>query len=141
MADLNHAVQVSAGADVVYRLVATAAGLTRWWAADVTDQNGAVSLGFFNRTTVYRLRMQEQQPSQSVEWLCETGDEWEGTRLIFTIEPKPAGTLLRFTHAGWRSATDYFVSCNTTWGALMLRLKNAAEGKSPGPLFLQNGMA
>jgi hypothetical protein len=26
------------------------------------------------------------------------------------------GTVLRFTHAGWKPETDYSVSCNTTWG-------------------------
>lgn len=44
-------------------------------------------------------------------------------------------SLLRFSHAGWQAETEYFVSCNTTWGELMFRLKAAAEGKNPGPLF------
>jgi uncharacterized protein YndB with AHSA1/START domain len=140
MADLAHAIQISAPAEAVYPLVATAAGLAQWWAADVTEQNGAVELGFFNRHTLYRLRAQAQELPRRAEWLCETGAEWEGTRLVFALEPQGAGTRVRFTHAGWRSETDYFVSCNTTWGALMLRLKAAAEGKSPGPLFLKDGM-
>ena len=140
MPDLVHAVQISASAEVVYPLVATGAGFSNWWAADVTEQNGAVSLGFFNRQTVYRLRAQGQERPQRAEWLCESGAEWEGTRLIFVLESRPAGTLLRFTHAGWRADTDYFISCNTTWGALMLRLKAVAEAKSPGPLFLEDGM-
>jgi hypothetical protein len=42
---------------------------------------------------------------------------------------------LHFTHGGWRSESAYFISCNTTWGELMYRLKAVAEGKSPGPLF------
>jgi hypothetical protein len=70
----------------------------------------------------------------------ETGKEWAGTRLIFTLELLPSGTVVRFTHAGWASETDYFVSCNTTWGALMMRLKAAGEGKPGGPLFLKDGM-
>ncbi len=141
MADLIHSIQISASPDVVYLLVSTGAGFTRWWAADVTENSAAVELGFFKRSTLYRLRLQAHQAPKHAEWLCETGAEWEGTRLIFAIEPKPIGTLLRFTHAGWRSETEYFVSCNTTWGALMMRLKSAAEGKSPGPLFLKDAMA
>jgi hypothetical protein len=47
--------------------------------------------------------------------------------------------LLRFTHGGWRDATDYFTRCNTTWGELMYRLKAVAEGKAPGPLFSREG--
>jgi uncharacterized protein YndB with AHSA1/START domain len=141
MADLVHSIQIAVAAEAVYPLVATGTGFTNWWAADVTEQNGAVDLGFFNRTTVYRLRTLAQEPSRRVEWVCETGAEWAGTRLIFVLEPQSGGTLLRFTHAGWHAQTDYFVACNTTWGALMMRLKAAAEGKSPGPLFLADGMA
>lgn len=140
MADIRHSVQIAAAAGAVYPLVATEAGFAAWWAEDVTEQNGAVDLGFFNRNTLYRLRMHAQEPLRRAEWQCETGTEWKGTRLLFVLEPQSAGTLVRFTHAGWQSDTDYFISCNTTWGALMLRLKAAAEGKSPGPLFLKNGM-
>jgi len=55
---------------------------------------------------------------------------------MFALEESKAGPLLRFTHAAWRSETEYFVSCNTTWGELMYRLKAPSEGKSRGPLFL-----
>jgi len=48
---------------------------------------------------------------------------------------------VRFTHAGWERATDYCTSCNTTWGELMFRLKVAAEGETPSPLFWRGGMA
>ena len=82
----------------------------------------------------------DQSPSLA-EWTCETGDESNGTRLAFRLEARGAGALLRFTHANWRAQTEYFTSCNTTWGTLMYRLKAAAEGKSPGPLFLAAAMA
>ena len=140
MADIVHSIQISAAVQDIYPLVSTAAGLARWWAADVTESGGAVELGFFNRQTVYRLRPQGQQPPHRAEWLCETGEEWGGTRLIFALEQHGSGTLLQFTHAGWRSETDYFVSCNTTWGELMFRLKSGAEGKSRGPLFLRESL-
>jgi len=140
MPDIRHYIQISASAEAIYPLVATSAGFTAWWATDVTEQNGAADLGFFNRRTVYRLRIDNQEHPRRAEWQCETGAEWMGTRLVFTLEPQPSGTLLRFTHAGWRSETDYFTGCNTTWGALMLRLKAAAEGKAPGPLFQTDGM-
>ena len=38
-------------------LIATAKGFGHWWAADITESAGAVELGFFNRATVYRLRL------------------------------------------------------------------------------------
>jgi hypothetical protein len=139
MADLNHSIQISAGAEQIYPLVATGAGLTTWWAEDVTERNGVVDLGFFNRNTVYRLRLVAEEPLRSALWECETGSEWQGTRLIFALDPAASATRLRFTHAGWQSETDYYVS-NTTWGALMLRLKAAAEGSTAGPLFSKEAL-
>jgi hypothetical protein len=122
-------------------LVATAKGLGQWWAADITEPPGAVELGFFNRTTIYRLKLVVDQPRSAAEWVCDTGEEWSGTRIIFRLEARGNATLLRFTHAGWRSETDYLVSCNTVWGELIFRLKSAAEGKPRGPLFLASDLA
>jgi hypothetical protein len=72
---------------------------------------------------------------------ARTATRWGGTRIALRLEARAAGTVLRSTHEGWRSETDYFVSCNTTWGELMFRLKSAAEGKSRGPLFRAGDMA
>jgi len=141
VADIKHAIQISAKPESVYALVATANGFRQWWAADVTETPAAVELGFFNRATVYRLRLTVDQSPARAEWVCDTGDEWSGTRIAFHLEASKPGTLLRFTHAGWRAESDYFTSCNTTWGELMFRIKAAAEGHASGPLFEENGMA
>lgn len=141
MPDIVHSIQIAAKPEIVYPLVATAEGFAQWWAADVIEPDGAVELRFFNRTTEYRLRLGANQPPLQAEWACETGKEWAGTRITFRLTAGGAGTVLRFTHAGWQSETDYFVSCNTTWGELMFRLKAAAEGKSRGPLFLTDRLA
>jgi len=141
MADIQHAIQIAAAPEAVYPLVATGRGFGQWWAADVADTNGAVTLGFFNRSTVYELEPGAKEAPALAEWNCRTGQEWAGTRIVFRLEGRGAGTLLRFAHAGWQSETDYFRSCNTTWGELMFRLKSAAEGKSRGPLFGANDMA
>lgn len=141
MADIQHSIQISAPPEVVYPLVATAHGFGQWWASDITQPGGAVELGFFNRSTVYRLRLKLHQPPFRAEWVCETGTEWNGTRIAFSLEPKGAGSVVHFTHGDWKAVTDYFINCNTTWGELMFRLKAAAEGKSRGPLFLPGDMA
>jgi len=141
MPDIRHMVQIAVSPAVVYPLVATGKGFGQWWAADITESGGAVELGFFNRATIYRLRLTNQTPPTDAEWVCDTGDEWNGTHILFKLEEIKIGTKLLFTHAGWRAETDYFTSCNTTWGELMYRLKAAAEGKSPGPLFLSDQLA
>ena len=140
MADIKHSIVISAPQEQIRPLVASAAGLAKWWAADTTQTpDGAVELGFFNKSTVYRLRS-ESQSDHEVRWLCETGDEWNGTRIEFELLENGETTTLRFKHKGWSSETDYFTLCNTTWGTLMYRLKAAAEGRSPLPLFSERGL-
>jgi hypothetical protein len=141
MPDIHHSINITAPAAVVRSLVATADGLRQWWAEDVEPQaDGTVSLGFFNRATIYRLRSLEDRDT-CVAWRCETGKEWEGTDLVFTLQPQASAIVLDFKHANWRSATPYFTSCNTTWGGLMFRIRSAAEGHGTGPLFAKNALA
>jgi hypothetical protein len=140
MADIRHRIQIAATQEDVYRLTATAEGFRAWWAADTIRTEDAIELGFFKRATVYRLKPVETNVPLKAEWICETGDEWGGTHLMFDVKAQGSGSVLQFAHAGWRAETDYFVSCNTTWGELMFRLKASAEGKSHGPLFLADGM-
>jgi len=141
MFDLVHSIQIAAPPAKVFPLISTAQGLAQWWAADVTEVEGGVELGFFNRDTVYRLKCNASESPLLAEWLCETGKEWACTRLLFRLQPVAGGALVRFAHTGWRADTDYYVSCHTVWGALLFRLKGAAEGKSPGPLFTKDAMA
>jgi uncharacterized protein YndB with AHSA1/START domain len=142
MADISHLITVAAPPSSLFSLVASGSGFAEWWAEDVTlAADGAVELGFFDRGTIYRLRPQTHLAPQRAEWVCESGTEWAGTRLTFELTPSGAGTALRFGHLGWRAATDYFISCNTTWGGLLFRLRAAAEGRAPGPLFLRSTLA
>ena len=141
MSDIHHSIAINASVETVFALVATPGGLRQWWAEDVEPQaDGSVSLGFFNRNTIYRLRERERSASRIV-WRVETGKEWEGTDLVFTIAPQGKGVALDFVHANWRLVTPYFVSCTTTWGGLMFRIRAAAEGHPAGPMFLANALA
>ncbi|HWX37800.1 MAG TPA: hypothetical protein VNY09_01090 [Candidatus Sulfotelmatobacter sp.] len=143
MPDIKHAIQIDAAPNLTFLLAATAAGFMKWWAADVTEDKSAgfVELGFFNRATVYRLRPIQITSPLRAHWLCDSGKEWSGTKLFFDLTGQGGRTQLRFTHAGWVAETDYFISCNTTWGELMFRLKAAAEGKPQVPLFSSTGLA
>jgi hypothetical protein len=100
MPDIQHAIQIAAKPEAIYPLIATGKGFTPWWAEDVTESADAVELGFFKRATLYRLRLTVDRPPAHAEWVCETGDEWSGTHIVFRLEPprrRNAGAL----HA-WR---------------------------------------
>jgi hypothetical protein len=140
MPDIHHLIQIQAKPETVVSLIARPAGLAEWWAEDVFDvSTAACSLGFFNRGTIYRLSL-ESGSAPKVVWKCESGKEWQGTSLIFSVVSNGAGSSLRFTHAGWQAETDYFTSCNTTWGELMFRLMAVAQGQNVGPLFKKSGI-
>jgi hypothetical protein len=82
------------------------------------------------------MKITELSPNERVVWHC-IGDvpEWKGTELTWELEQTGEGTVLRFRHAKWKSTGGMFALCNSTWGALMYRLRDWAEGGQPGPLF------
>jgi hypothetical protein len=143
MPDIGHSIQIGAAPHLMHPLVASGEGFSRWWASDVTEEKAAenVEPGFFNRATVYGLRPILIAAPRQAHWVCQSGKKWSGTRLLFDLAEQKDQTLLRFTHANWQAATDYFRACTPTWGELMLRIKATPEGISPGPLFVSNGLA
>ena len=108
-----------------------------WWTADSkADEKvgGKAEFGFDKRGMVFRMTIEKLDREKQVVWTCH-GDhrEWNGTTLTWNIAPEAMGSTLRFTHSGWKSVSEYYAMCNSTWGELMYRLKDYAEGKAPGP--------
>jgi uncharacterized protein YndB with AHSA1/START domain len=136
---LLHEIYIQAPAEKVYQAITTADGLRQWWTADSAAEprvGSVAEFGFFGRKTVFRMRIDELVPSQRIVWQCVGGpDEWPGTRLTWELSENDGKTRVHFDHAGWPHTEGHFRPCNSTWGALMHRLKDYAEGKSPGPHF------
>jgi hypothetical protein len=139
MVDLRHALDITAGPDRIRPFVDSAEGFMRWWAEDaISSDPHLVELGFFNRSTVYRLR--REPADDAVLWRCESGDEWAGTLLVFRSLPQDQSrTRLEFTHGNWKTESPYFTQCNTVWGHLMFRLKAVVEGAPSAPFFTHAG--
>lgn len=144
MPDIRHQIQIRATPKVIYPLISSAEGFGRWWAADARHTGtatGVIEVGLFGRSTVYRLRPQTFLAPNQTSWQCESGGDWGGTALTFVVGPDATGSLLRVTHSGWAAETDRFIAANTTWGALMHRLRGVAEGREPGPFFTTDALA
>lgn len=140
MADMLHEITIAAPPAGIYDALTTQDGLRGWWTADseARPEVGSVALfGFDDRAIVFRMRIDALVPEWRVAWTCLGDvDEWRNTGLSFTLEGAEDGkTRLRFSHIGWRSTHGWFALCNTTWGALLHRLRDHAEGRAPGPLF------
>lgn len=139
MPDMHHEIPIEASSADVYRALTTAEGLRSWWTADSQAEakvGGTTELGFYGRSTVFRMRIAELKPNQRVVWECVGDDEeWKGTRLTWDLTPKGEKIVLHFVHADWHALSSYFAACTTTWGMLLYRLKDYLEGRSPGPYF------
>jgi len=137
MPDLKHVVTISAAPETVYALVATQAGMRRWWTADTQMEEqvgGKAQFGFDKRAVVFRMTVEALDPARRVVMTCQGDpDEWNGTTLTFDVSKDEEGTKLVFVHGGWRTLTEFCSSCNAMWGNLMFRLKDSAEGKGRGP--------
>ncbi len=146
MPEIRHEINIQAPPQKVYEALTTQAGLQSWWTSDteaVPEVGSTAVFGFFNRTTIFRMRIDELTPAERVKWSCEGDiDEWIGTEIQFDLKPdEEARSSVHFQHKNWHSTEGIYAQCNTTWGNLMFRLKAFAEGKNPGPLFTINGMA
>jgi uncharacterized protein YndB with AHSA1/START domain len=137
MAELKHQIPISTTPAKVFAALATQAGLRGWWTADTAADEkagGKAEFGFDKRQMVFRMRIEKLEPGKQVVWSCH-GDhpEWNGTTLTWNIASEDGGTVLRMSHNGWKSVSEYCTSCNSAWGELIYRLKDYAEGKNPGP--------
>jgi uncharacterized protein YndB with AHSA1/START domain len=137
MAELKHQIAIKSTPERVYSALTTQSGLSQWWTSDAkTEQKvgGNAEFGFDKRATVFRMKIEKQNPGKDVVWSCH-GDnpEWSGTLLTWSISHENGTSVVRFTHSGWKSASELYAICNTTWGELMHRLRDYLEGKNPGP--------
>ena len=140
MADAKHEITINADFKSVLEAITTEKGLKSWWTSDVEAKpviGSEAKFGFFNREVVFTMRIDKIAP-ENVEWTCVSGpDEWVGTRqkFILVAGEEKGTTSVRFTHAGWKTDSGAFPHCNTTWGHLMILLKQYVEGKNTAPYF------
>lgn len=130
MSDMRHMLLIDAPIDRVYRAVTEEEGLAGWWTVQVKAAPEAGSIANFKFGDRYRtaMRIVALEEPRRIEWECVEGDEeWVGTRIVIALEKQGDQTLVRFTHGGWREATDFFASCNYNWGYYLTSLKSYCE--------------
>ena len=91
-----------------------------------------MKVGFVNIFTFGTIRNEMKitrlTQNKRVEWnIIVSIDEWVDTTILFELEEKEGKTILRFTHADWRAATDLYAECTYDWGRFMTSLKSYCE--------------
>lgn len=122
----------------VYDAITTQQGLASWWTTGVTAKPEVGSIASFRFIPEHLMEMKiiKLVKDKRIEWECVTGDkQWVGTKLIFSIEPEKDSINLRFSHIGWREATDFYAVCNYHWGLYMKSLKTFIETGKGNPHF------
>lgn len=113
----------------IYKAVTTQEGLASWWCKQTTakPEAGFVNIFIFGKFR-NEMKVAKLIPSKKVEWKCINSiEEWIDTDISFDMEEKEGSTILRFTHAGWRAATDTFAGCTYDWALFMKSLKSFCE--------------
>ena len=139
--DPTHRIGIAAPAEKIYRAITTEDGIKAWWTTDVkmdSHAGGKAVFGFEKHSIVFQMRIEKLAPHSLVRWKCEESNspDWINTTQEFILEPDPDGTvLLKFCHGGWHSGGDHCYYCNTTWGHLLVCLKQYAEHGTKNPYF------
>ena len=91
-ADLIHRIGITAPAETIYRAITTEEGIRAWWTTGVqmdASAGGRAVFGFFDRSTVFEMRIEQLTPPSLVRWQCTGGSspDWVGTTQEFILEP------------------------------------------------------
>lgn len=130
MAAIKHLLIINSSPEKIYSALRTKEGVASWWTeqTEIGNKVGDLNIFDFGDRHHNEMKISKLIPSKQVEWECLEGDkEWIGTKLIFEIEEKDEGSVLKFNHDDWREETDFFASCNYHWGYYMRSLKLYCE--------------
>jgi uncharacterized protein YndB with AHSA1/START domain len=141
MKNIRHLITINATPSKVYHAISEQEGLSSWWTQD-TKVNladpGILEFGFGNGYTK-KMKIIHTHPTVRLEWKCvDAHPEWIGTKIVFDLTTtKEHGTLLRFSHEGWRDETDMYAICNFNWAKFMMSLKSFCETGKGDPHIME----
>ena len=129
MSDIKHQFHIAAPKEKVFEAITTIKGLSGWWTTQTTGEcrpGGIIQFRF--GTLGNDMKVISMKKDEWVQWECMAGpEEWVGTRLTFQLTNSEGKTRVRFEHAGWRNANDFFAGCTFTWGRYMESLRQLCQ--------------
>jgi uncharacterized protein YndB with AHSA1/START domain len=130
MHGILHDLTIAASAAKVFEAVTSPALLDQWWtsrAAGLPRLGETYELGFTPECT-WQATVTRCTPGSSFELTMGRSDaDWQDTRVAFAVEPRGAGTALRFSHTGWRDANEHFRVSSFCWASYLRILKRHLE--------------
>lgn len=132
MTDIRHRVCISAPLAKVYEAVATPQGISKWWTREgvrgESTEGSKLQFFFGQPEPAAVMEITRLSPAGHVSWNCiEGADEWVGTKLTFDLAESGDETVVMFTHADWRSPSEFMAHCSARWAYFLLSLKSLME--------------
>jgi uncharacterized protein YndB with AHSA1/START domain len=138
--DYAREIPFDAPTEQVFDALTTLDGLAGWWTPIVSGnpiRGGEIRFGFAGLDEEIVMRVDEAKHPSTVIWSCltHTGHpEWEGTRILFQLEPNGDGAgLLRFRHIGLTTRLSCYETCESGWEHFLASLLDYAEHGTGNP--------
>jgi len=132
MPDIRHRVGIAAPQHRVYEMLATKAGLAKFWTSQVegdSEVGGQLRFFFGKPEPSAVMEVVELSPDDRVQWRCVNGPvEWVGTTVFFDLKTSGGETVLLFAHANWREPVEFMNHCSTKWATVLIGLRSGLEG-------------
>ncbi len=137
MPDILHDFPVIGTRAAVFAAVATPEGLEKWWTrgGDGEPAVGAVWSLDFGPQYQWQAVVRHLEPDRLIEWELTVADpDWTGTRVRIALEDPPGGlTWVRFSHSGWREASEHYRISSFCWAMYLRLMKHWVEKRETVP--------
>ena len=140
--DIVLGIEIHGDPKAVFDTIATRSGLASFWTPDVQGEDaegGELTFGFAGAPARLPIRVAHRDAPHTIAWDCPgVFPFWEGTTVTWSIEPSEHGAKVLFRHAAFSDEQpEYdFGSIATTWGQIVVRLKEVVEsGGASNPVL------
>jgi len=130
MSSIMHDLAVKAHPSTVYGAITSPDGLNQWWTRQASGEAlpGQEYQLWFGPDADWRARVTEAVPGQRFTLEMTGADpDWLGTTVGFILEPTPDGTMVRFSHRGWRAESEHFRISSYCWAMYLRLMRRFAE--------------
>ena len=114
----------------VFRAISTPPGMDTWWTQRAAGQprQGAQYELDFGPGYAWRAKVARCEPEREFELeVVSADDDWLGTRVGFSLEPRRDGTWVRFRHTGWKTANEHYRVSTHCWAMFLRILRRSLE--------------
>jgi uncharacterized protein YndB with AHSA1/START domain len=137
--DILHRLNIRTTPERAYAALATVEGIRAWWTRDAQLEprvGGRGEFGFFDRRVVTSVTVEALEPPRRVAWRTVASNApggWDGTTIGFELGAIADGTVVAFTHRGFREADEDYARVTTGWAYYLFSLRLFLETGVGGP--------